>query len=121
MKTTKLKTLVACALLFITASAPALESEVLYAFQFGPWHPAARLVQGSDGNFYGISTYGGSRAEIDAGGGAGTVFKVATNGVLTTLVSFTGSNGQGPQAGLMFGDGGDFYSTTAYGGSGLGT
>jgi uncharacterized repeat protein (TIGR03803 family) len=38
-------------------------------------------VQGSDGNFYGTTTYGGA-------GGLGTVFRVTPAGVLTTLVSF---------------------------------
>ena len=41
-----------------------------------------RLVLGSDGNFYG-TTYGAAAA------GYGTVFRVTTNGVLTTLVSFS--------------------------------
>jgi uncharacterized repeat protein (TIGR03803 family) len=39
------------------------------------------LVQGSDGNFYGTTTYGGAK-------GRGTVFQVTPAGVLTTLVSF---------------------------------
>jgi uncharacterized repeat protein (TIGR03803 family) len=43
--------------------------------------PQAPLIQGSDGNFYGTTTYGGA-------GGLGTVFKMTPAGVLTTLVSF---------------------------------
>ena len=43
--------------------------------------PQAPLVQGSDGNFYGTSEYGGAN-------GRGTVFRVTPAGVLTTLVSF---------------------------------
>jgi uncharacterized repeat protein (TIGR03803 family) len=38
-------------------------------------------VQGSDGNFYGTSEYGGAN-------GRGTVFQVTPTGMLTTLVSF---------------------------------
>jgi uncharacterized repeat protein (TIGR03803 family) len=38
-------------------------------------------VQGSDGNSYGTTEYGGANSR-------GTVFQVTTNGVLTTLVSF---------------------------------
>jgi uncharacterized repeat protein (TIGR03803 family) len=41
----------------------------------------AGLVQGSDGNFYGTTRYGGA-------GGLGTVFRVTPAGVLTTLVAF---------------------------------
>ena len=43
--------------------------------------PQAQLLQGSDGNFYGTTTYGGAS-------GCGTVFQVTPAGVLTTLVSF---------------------------------
>ena len=51
--------------------------------------PAAGLVQGTDGNFYG-TTYLGQ-------GGAnnfGTVFKITPSGSLTTLYSFTGGDGR---------------------------
>ena len=43
--------------------------------------PYAGLVQGSDGNFYGTTSDGGTN-------GYGTVFKISTNGALTTLYSF---------------------------------
>ena len=110
MKTTKLKILIASALLFMTASAQALQPEVLYAFQLGLRNPAASLVQGRDGHFYGTTGSGGSS-------GYGTVFRVTTNGVLTSRVSFNGTNGRYPQAELAFGNDGNFYGTTAYGGS----
>jgi uncharacterized repeat protein (TIGR03803 family) len=45
--------------------------------------PQAPLVQGSDGNFYGTTEYGGV-------GGCGTVFQISPAGALTTLVSFGG-------------------------------
>ena len=47
----------------------------------------------------------------------GTVFKVTTNGTLTTLVSFNGTNGAYPHAGLTLGNDGNFYGTTSQGGS----
>jgi uncharacterized repeat protein (TIGR03803 family) len=75
--------------------------------------PVGGLVQGSDGNFYGTTTAGGS------GDGNGTVFKMTPAGVLTTLVSFDGVNGDTPLAGLVQGSDGSFYGTTSgYGGSG---
>src|SRR5437899_1253724 len=64
-------TLAGALLLFMAASAEALEAEVLYGFQIGPQRPAASLVQSSDGNFYGTTTSGGS-------GSAGTLFQVTT-------------------------------------------
>src|ERR1035438_2530821 len=44
--------------------------------------PYAGLVQGSDGNFYGTTSSSGPY-------NSGTAFKISTNGVLTTLYSFT--------------------------------
>jgi hypothetical protein len=50
----------------------------------------------------------------------GTVFKVTTNGLLTTLVKFNGTNGWGPR-GLTLGSDGNFYGTAGggIGGSGV--
>jgi len=39
---------------------------------------------GTDGNFYGTTAAGGTNS-------LGTIFKLATNGFLTTLVSFGGT------------------------------
>ncbi|PYM16378.1 MAG: hypothetical protein DME18_01640, partial [Verrucomicrobia bacterium] len=71
-------------------------------------NPWADLVLGSDGSFYGTTAGGGSS-------NLGTVFQITTNGMLTTLVSFTGTNGSGPN-GLALGRDGNFYGTTAGGG-----
>src|SRR5665213_857855 len=73
--------------------------------------PVAGLVAGQDGNFYGTTTNGGTN------GGYGTVFKVTTSGVLTTLVSFNNTDGEDPQAGLTQGNDGNFYGTTVSGGT----
>ena len=75
--------------------------------------PQAGLVQGSDGNFYGTTAIGGGSS------GAGTVFQMTPAGVLTTLYSFTGSgtDGTNPEANLIQGSDGNFYGTTANGGS----
>jgi uncharacterized repeat protein (TIGR03803 family) len=75
-------------------------------------HLEAALVEGSDGDFYGTTAYGGAS-------GGGTVFKITPTGVLTTLRSFTGSgtDGSEPTAPLIQGPDGNFYGTTAYGGT----
>jgi uncharacterized repeat protein (TIGR03803 family) len=44
--------------------------------------PVASLVQGTDGNFYGTTIYGGNST------GNGTSFKITPQGVLTTLYDF---------------------------------
>src|ERR1035438_10429030 len=79
-------------------------------------HPQAALTLSSDGDFYGTTT-GGGITNSDYPGGSGTVFKVRTNGVLTTLVFFDGTNGADPDAGLALGNNGNFYGTTYRGGS----
>jgi uncharacterized repeat protein (TIGR03803 family) len=78
------------------------------------YFPQAGLVQGADGNFYGTTYYDSVASPGYVGG---TVFKVTAAGVLTTLVSFDGTNGNGPQAGLIQGRDGNFYGTTDAGGS----
>jgi uncharacterized repeat protein (TIGR03803 family) len=83
--------------------------------------PEAKLALGSDGNFYGTSVEGGANTD-GYGRGLGTVFRVTTNGVLTTLVSFDDTNGAFPSAGLTLDPDGNFYGTTADGGDfGVGT
>jgi uncharacterized repeat protein (TIGR03803 family) len=82
--------------------------------------PGGALTLGNDGNFYGTTRNGGNNNSYPYG--MGTVFKLTTNGVLTTLVSFDGTNGENPQAGLTLGGDGNFYGTTEQGGiSGYGT
>jgi len=74
---------------------------------------SATLVQSSDGNLYGTTGYGGTS-------NYGTVFKMTPDGVLTTLVEFTGtaSNiGSEPAAPLIQCGDGNFYGTTYQGGS----
>lgn len=72
--------------------------------------PRGKLVQGSDGNFYGTTYYGGSNA-------AGTVFKISSTGNFTTLHEFDGAEGgANPQAGLIQASDGTFYGTTVNGG-----
>ncbi|MBB5064304.1 S-layer family protein [Granulicella mallensis] len=71
--------------------------------------PFAGLVEGSDGNYYGTTSGGGI---------GGTLFRVTPAGVLTTLVSFSGSGLTGSfltSPPVEFTDG-NFYGTTNSGG-----
>ena len=48
--------------------------------------------------------------------GDGTICKVTTNGALSTVFAFSGTNGSHPIAGLTKGDAGTFYGQTRDGG-----
>jgi len=78
------------------------------------WAPYAGLVQASDGALYGTTTYGGFTNQDT--NGCGTVFKVTTNGVLTILFSFAGTNGTYPWARLVEAPDGLLYGTASSGG-----
>ncbi|AGY60627.1 choice-of-anchor tandem repeat GloVer-containing protein [Gloeobacter kilaueensis] len=83
-------------------------------------YPAAPLVRGSDGNFYGTTQAGGSSTNCSSG--CGTVFRMTPDGAFTSLYSFKGGDGGQPVAGLVQGNDGNFYGTTSRGGSyGYGT
>src|SRR6266567_3710321 len=84
----------------------------LYSFTGGSdgRGPAAALLQGSDGNFYGTTAYGGAYDD-------GTIFRVAPNGTVATLAGFDGFNGANPRATLVQDMDGNFYGTTQNGGA----
>jgi uncharacterized repeat protein (TIGR03803 family) len=54
-------------------------------------NPSAALVQGADGDFYGTTSSGGTHGV--ASGGSGTIFKITSNGELTTLYNFCSRSG----------------------------
>ncbi len=78
--------------------------------------PQAGLILASDGAFYGTTFYGGAY-NCGASVGCGTVYKMAPDGVLTTLHSFDGADGQFPSASLVEATDGNFYGTTLEGGA----
>jgi uncharacterized repeat protein (TIGR03803 family) len=79
------------------------------------------LIQATDGNFYGTTNEGGDLTCF-APYGCGTVFKLTSAGVLTTLHSFHVGEGSMPSSGLVQARDGNFYGTTTYGGTyGYGT
>ncbi len=75
-------------------------------------------MEGSDGNFYGTTEYGGTNYDV-ARLGYGTVFRISPSGTHTTLYSFAGSPNDGfyPEVGLVQGSDSNFYGTTSFGGT----
>jgi len=78
--------------------------------------PYARLILDAAGNLYGTTRDGGPS-------GDGMVFRLAPPAAgkpgwtLTVLHSFTGADGRFPISALVFGQDGDLYGTTGYGGA----
>jgi uncharacterized repeat protein (TIGR03803 family) len=68
-------------------------------------YPAARIIQASDGNFYGTTWQGGSH-------GFGVVFKITPIGSLSLLHEFDGTDGCSPYAGLVAANDGNLYGAT---------
>jgi uncharacterized repeat protein (TIGR03803 family) len=75
----------------------------------GDW-PDSVLLQASDGNLYGTTNIGGAN-------NFGSVFKITTQGMLSSLHSFTHLDGLNPYAGLAQGSDGNLYGATYQGGA----
>jgi len=98
---------------------PQAEFSIVYSFcsltNCADGGQPAGLLQGSDGNFYGTTSLGGSEAS-----GGGTVFQLKTSGVLKTLHSFSaakdGTSGYAPYN-LIQASNGTLYGTTIFGGN----
>jgi len=73
--------------------------------------PIGRLIQGSDGNFYGTTVDGGAY-------GFGVVFKITPAGNFIVLYNMNGTtDGSAPYAGLVQATDGNFYGANANGGT----
>jgi uncharacterized repeat protein (TIGR03803 family) len=103
------------------------------AFYYDGTTPVGNLVQGTDGNLYGVTANGGSATTTDSFGTrgpapVGTAFSITTAGTLTTVFSFGNDaqfntnlaisawvsvSGGHPTTGLVQGSDGNFYGTTS--------
>lgn len=88
--------------------------------------PNAGLVQAADGNFYGTTVAGGAGnsdlcSVIGSAEPCGTVFKITSRGIVTTLYSFCSqskcADGGLPLAPLIQATDGNFYGTTTTAGA----
>src|SRR5580658_8185531 len=77
------------------------------------YSPSVGLTQGTDGNFYGTTEYGGANNLS-----RGVAFKITPSGTLTTLYTFCSktdcADGFEPGSGLVQGSDGDYYGTTEF-------
>jgi uncharacterized repeat protein (TIGR03803 family) len=84
--------------------------------------PDSPLVQGLNGNFYGIAVSGGSgECSFEGAIGCGTFFEITPGGKLTVLYNFCSqancADGGLPEAALALGPDGNFYGSTYTGGA----
>jgi len=102
-----------------TATAIALPAQTLttlYSFNGTDGDQPNALIQGSDGDLYGATVYGGANC---LGLGCGTIFKITLSGTLRTIHSFDDTDGQNPN-GLVQATAGDFHGTTGAGSACIG-
>jgi len=110
-----LLSMIAVSLLLATPPASAQTYAVLHSFNGTDGaNPRAGLLQATDGNLYGMTSYGGAY-------GYGSVFNITPDGTLTTIYSFCQQNGfcldgSNPSASLIQASDGNFYGTTTNGG-----
>jgi uncharacterized repeat protein (TIGR03803 family) len=104
--------------LAISAAAPSSASvktlagfTSLHSFGGSVHNPNSRLVEASDGNFYGTSS-----GMLD-GKDRGTVYRMTPGGTVTIVHTFDGTDGDQP-VGLIVGQDGALYGVTRYGGTG---
>jgi uncharacterized repeat protein (TIGR03803 family) len=108
------------ATLYATSAYAATEKVLLKFDGRDGWQPGGGLIFDSAGNIYGTTAFGGSD---DCAYGCGTVFELTpkTGGGWTRKVlhDFNGTDGQQPDAGLVFDAKGNLYGTTQAGGANI--
>lgn len=89
-----------------------INETVLWSFKSDGVAPQGKLIQATDGNFYGVTNSGGKY-------GMGTVFKIDPSGVETILHNFAGGtlDGANPTGSLVQDNNGNLYGMTNAGGS----
>lgn len=99
---------------------PAGSYTALHQFSGPDGYGPANLIQGTDGNLYGITGAGGGGGSCVTGtlvSGCGTIFKITTTGSFSTLYQFSGSDGCSPYR-LIQGSDGNFYGVSGVAASG---
>ena len=97
-----------CGTAFKMAADGTLSLPYLRNFSSAAIGPAG-LLQGRDGNFYGVTEEGGSDCGVAS---CGTVFKITPTGGFSILHKFNGADGEAPFYTLVEGADGNFYGTT---------
>lgn len=108
----KAKLLTGIFLVAIAIAAPAQTVTTIYTFGSGGSSltlPAGVMAQGQDGDFYGVTLSGNGCCQ-------GVIYKISSEGVLTSLYPMAQSDGT-TCSGLTLGTDGNFYGTCQNGGA----
>ena len=104
----------------LVASTSALNLVFSFDAQQTGLYPTVTLVQGRDGQLYGVTPNGGTGLP-NCASYCGTVFKITLSGAQTVLYNFCSqtncTDGANPTAALVQGSDGNFYGTTSLGGA----
>lgn len=83
------------------------------------YFPGGSVTQASDGNFYGTTIVGGASVFCSDTEGCGTIFKISSQGVFSTLYNFCSqtncTDGFSPRGTLLQAADGNLYGVTFYG------
>jgi uncharacterized repeat protein (TIGR03803 family) len=98
-------------LVAMAIAAPAQTVSTLYQFSSGsnPNYPSGVMAQGQDGEFFGVTLSGNGCCQ-------GIIYKISSEGVLTSLYAMAQSDGT-TCSGLTMGTDGNFYGTCHNGGT----
>lgn len=99
----------------LQAASPVPVFEIAGKFSGTTSNPQGGMALSTDLNLnlFGTTKSGGSASK-------GTIYKMSSSGGITTIINFTGANGQAPLSGLIRHSNGNFYGTMS-GTSGFGT
>jgi uncharacterized repeat protein (TIGR03803 family) len=108
-------------LLFIATAVMSYAQTYATLASFGWDAQSGPLIQGPNGNFYGVTEFSGAGSFCIAANRCGMVFQVTPAGTLTTLYNFCSvancADGSNPQGSLLLAPNGNFYGTTSGGGA----
>jgi uncharacterized repeat protein (TIGR03803 family) len=92
---------------FLLVASHTVGAEVIFQTMrsFGSLGVGEPLLRASNGDLYGTTASGGANA-------SGTIFRITTNGLLTTVYSFSGGDDGSYPSGLIQAEEGNFYGTT---------
>jgi uncharacterized repeat protein (TIGR03803 family) len=79
----------------------------------------AGIVEGTDGNFYGTNSQGGTPSQSCGQLGCGTLFKISRQGAFSVIHDFDYPTGSTPYTPMIQHTNGMLYGTTEIGGSGV--